>query len=103
MFRGSLFFFLFLLLLLSGAILVALVLVGVLVVHSIVKVLVIKLLICSVQLSDSYAKSEHYIFIFHPGCTMLHQAILLVNIGLSRVERTQDDRSRGRVLEETLC
>ena len=68
-----------------------LLLVGIFVVDAIIKILVIEFLICAIKLSYANPKSKHDILVLHERSANIHQSILLIDVGLARVEGTEDD------------
>ena len=76
-------------------------LVGVLVVHSIVKVLVIQFFIVPVQFPHSGVESDHHILIFQKALRLLHYFLggLVSCLG---VERAQDHTPRRVILQQAI-
>ena len=49
-----------------------LLLVGIFVVHTVVKVLIVELLVCTVKLSHANAEPQHDVFVLHQWSTVLY-------------------------------
>ena len=79
----------------------ALLLIRILVIDSIIKVLVVKLLIISVQFAYSRMESDHHIFVFHEARRHLDNLIRSL-VARLRIKRTEDDTTRRIILHQTV-
>ena len=83
------------------AVFLALLLVSILVIDAIVEVLIVQLLVVPVKLTDSWVEADQHVFVFHESFSHGDYLISCLIASL-RVEWTQDDRSGGVILHQTI-